>query len=170
MGMKLTATSTPFALIAIFALGLSASGFILEYGFQVIPCPMCWWQRYAHWAIAAIAAVAFVYAQNRKLKPHCFIPMHYLIIVTALGGLAIALWQFAAQNGWLPYPASCTSESAQALANAADLLAALNNQPPVIVPCDKETFKLFGLSLAAWNIPSMLAVIFYSYQETKRLV
>ncbi len=138
--------------LALLAVGLSASGFVLEYGFGVIPCPMCWWQRYVHWAIAAVALLAAV----KPLRP-VVAGAGGVIALLALAGLGVAVWQFSAQHGWLPFPASCTSHGSEALVTGGDLLAAM--QQTHVVPCDRETFKLLGLSLAGWNIPSMLLVV-----------
>lgn len=146
-------------LLALLGAGLVGTAFVLEYGFGVIPCPMCWWQRYAHMAILALALFGLATPKLTK-------PVLLTIAATATAGLCIAVWQFAAQQHWLPYPATCTSEAAQALANAADLLAAMNNQPKVI-PCDTETFHLLGLSLAGWNIPTMLGTIAFSLYKIK---
>ena len=137
-------------LLALFAAGLSLSGFVLEHGFGVLPCKMCWWQRYAHYAILAFSLGGLVLPKWHK-------PFAAAVLLAALTGLGIAVWQFAAQHGWLPFPASCTSAGMPTYAAAGDLLASL--QKTKIVPCDRETFTLFGLSLAGWNIPSMLAVI-----------
>lgn len=137
-------------LLVALAVILSTSGFVLEYGFGVIPCKMCWWQRYAHWGVAALAAVGLM---NPRL-PRAVFPA---IMIVAMIGLGLAVWQFAAQHGWLPFPPTCTADATQNLASAEDLLTAMNKTK--IVPCDKETFQLLGLSLAGWNIPAMLAVI-----------
>lgn len=134
-------------LLAALALVLSASGFVLEHGFGVIPCKMCWWQRYVHWAIFGLAALGLI-------RPHLARTMLSLVIMVAIVGLGIAAWQFAAQHGWLPFPPTCGADDSQTFAAGEDLLAALNQTK--IVPCDKENFKLLGLSLAGWNIPSML--------------
>ena len=75
----------------------------------------------------------------------------------ALAGLGVALWQVAAQQGWLPWPPSCTAAELVPLAAAGDLLGAM--QTTRIIPCDQEDFTLLGLSLAAWNVPTMLVVL-----------
>lgn len=137
-------------LLAAFAAVLSIAGFILEYGFNVLPCHMCWWQRYAHYGILALSLIGLVTPKFMK-------PALIAISLTACAGLGIAMWQFAAQHGWLPFPASCTSAGMPSYAGAQDLLAAM--QATKVVPCDKETFTLFGLSLAGWNIPAMLAIL-----------
>lgn len=150
----------PFHLLALLGAGLVTTAFILQHGFGVLPCPMCWWQRYAHISILILALLGLAAPSLRR-------QLLLAIAATATVGLAIAIWQFAAQQHWLPYPPTCTSAAAQALSGAADLLAALNNQPPVI-PCDKETFHLLGLSLAAWNIPTMLATLLFSLWNFKQ--
>lgn len=138
--------------IAAFAALLSLSGFVLEYGFHVLPCKMCWWQRYAHYAILALSLLGLTLPPRKAT----LISLYPLIFIAFLG-LAIATWQFAAQHGWLPFPASCTAAGMPTYASGEDLLAAINATK--IVPCDKETFTLFGLSLAGYNIPAMLLII-----------
>lgn len=136
--------------IAILAGALTLSGFTLQYAFHVLPCQMCWWQRYAHWAILAAALVGLAAPKRQR-------PALIAIALAAAAGLAVAAWQFAAQHQWLPWPETCTSTGAALIAATADLLAAMNNTQ--IVPCDRETFTLLGLSLAGWNIPAMLLVL-----------
>lgn len=140
----------PLMLAGLMGVGLSVSAVVLEHGFNVLPCPMCWWQRYLHWAIAAAAGLGLMAAG----RPQAVRGAAALVVAFSAAGFGIALWQFAAQHGWLPFPASCTGGD-EVLAQGADLLAAM--QTTVIIPCDRENFKLLGLSLAGWNLPAMLA-------------
>jgi disulfide bond formation protein DsbB len=135
-------------LLLALTLLLLAAGFVLEYGFRILPCEMCWWQRYAQMAIAAFAAAGLL-SGHPRWRQVCAGGA----AGAALFGLGVAAWQFAAQQGWLPFPAQC-SGSGVALADAAHMLEAL--QGPTVVPCDKENFRLLGLSLAGWNMPAML--------------
>lgn len=154
MGQPSVRNATPatlFAALLAFAVALSASGFILEHGFGATPCPMCWWQRYAHWAIGGFALTGYALPQRPMRMGAAF-----AVGAASLVGLYIALWQFAAQNGLLPFPPSCGATGAS-MAGATDLLAAMGTVK--IVPCDEETFTLLGLSLAAWNIPAMLTTL-----------
>lgn len=147
--MHLTPRHT-LLLLAALGLGLTASGLILQYGFGVIPCHMCWWQRYPHWAIAALGLISA--AHPRLARPGLA-----AILLASLTGLGLASWMFAAQHNWLPFPASCTATTMQATVGATDLLSAMSTAK--IVPCDRETFTFLGLSLAGWNIPAMLATL-----------
>jgi disulfide bond formation protein DsbB len=134
--------------VALLAGALLASGFILEHGLGVLPCPMCWWQRYAHAAIAVVAGLGVLLKQEKLGAAGAGL--------AAAGGFGVAAWQVAAQQGWLPYPPSCAGEGNVGVMGA-DLLAQMANTQ--VVPCDLETFTLFGLSLAAWNLPAMLVVL-----------
>lgn len=130
--------------VGLLALGLLASGFVLEYAFDVLPCQMCWWQRYAHVAIALCALLG-----AWKSTKYGAIG----VALSALAGAGVAGWQVAAQQHWLPFPASCTSGGETAVLGA-DLMAAMAQVK--VIPCDLETFTILGLSLAAWNLPLML--------------
>lgn len=146
-------------LMLVFAVGLIASAFVLEYGFGVIPCQMCWWQRYIHMGLAGVAALGLLQPRYNRL-------WGFLLAALALGGLYIAIWQSGAQAGLWQFPPSCTGWG-QTLANdAADLLTAM--QHTKIIPCDKEQFHLLGLTLAMWNIPAMLVALALGVRIARR--
>lgn len=144
-----TAPRRWLGLLLLGAVALSVMAVVMQYGFGVIPCKMCWWQRYIHWALGAVALLGWL-KPDRKVV----LAVAAGLVGLSVAGLGIATWQFLAQNGLLPFPQSCTGEGMAALAGAGDLLADLGNNR--MVPCDKETYKLFGLSLAGWNMPIML--------------
>lgn len=128
---------------------------VLEHGFGVKPCPMCWEQRYAHWAIGGFAVLGWL-AWRRGLPG--FEKLAVVGVSASAGwGLAVAGWQFSAQQGWLPWPPGCVGDPETVLAGVGQLLEVLNQTE--VTPCDKETFKLLGLTLAGWNIGLMVAVV-----------
>ncbi len=139
------------ALLAGGMVAVLSFGLVLEHAFGVLPCPMCWWQRYAHAAILGLALAALVAPASKRTSG-----LAWAICATAMGGLAVALWQFAAQHHLLPYPASCTA-TGTTLSQTTDLLTSMAHTK--VIPCNLETFQLLGLSLAGWNIPTMLGVI-----------
>ncbi len=139
------------------AIILTATAFTLENAFGAIPCEMCWWQRYIHWAIGAAALVGLYIHQKSGF---------ILTFLLSLLGLGIAIWQVLAQNKILPLPESCKGGDAL-LAQGADLLISLQNAQP-LPPCDEVNFTIFGLSLAAWNIPTMLGFLILSLYAIKQ--
>lgn len=134
-------------LLTLYALLLSASGFILEHFFNAIPCHMCWWQRYIHWALAGAGIMAVVLNK----------PKRGLVLLTVIAGLGlyVAIWQVLVQQGILAAPASCGQPTGEVFGNSTDLLSALNAGNVLPPKCDEVNFTMFGYSLAVWNILAM---------------
>jgi disulfide bond formation protein DsbB len=118
---------------------LLGGAYLSQYGFGLVPCEMCWWQRYPHFAALALALLAFA-------LPALAAPL------TALSGLAIlasgliGAFHAGVEYHWWQGPAACT---ATGLADGTDPLAAIMAAP--IVRCDVPQWQLFGVSLAGWN-------------------
>ena len=36
---------------------LLGGAYVAQYGFDLYPCEMCWWQRYPHFAALVLAAI-----------------------------------------------------------------------------------------------------------------
>lgn len=113
------------------------------YGFQyiggLVPCEMCWWQRYAHFAALGLAVAAFV------------LPMRRLF--TALSGLAIAAaaviggYHAGVEYGWWKGLTECTTTVS--FSNGGDPLAAIMAAP--VIRCDVVQWKLMGISMAGYD-------------------
>ena len=123
------------------ALGVPAlllgGAYLSEYGFGLVPCEMCWWQRYAHFAALGIALLSTVAAPKR--------------VWIALAGLAVlvsgAIGAFHAgvEYGWWEGLTACSTPTL----GGGDPLEAIMNAP--LVRCDEVQWSLFGISLAGWN-------------------
>lgn len=117
---------------------LLGGAYISQYGFGLIPCEMCWWQRYPHMLAIAFAALAFFW---RPVRP-----------LVAVAGLAILVsgligaFHAGVEYGWWKGLTACT---ASPLAAGGDPLEAIMNAP--VIRCDAVQWSLFGISLAGWN-------------------
>lgn len=126
------------------------------YGFQyiggLVPCEMCWWQRYAHFAALGLAVAAFV-LPVRKLW-------------TALSGLALASaaaiggYHAGVEYGWWKGLTECTTMVS--FSNGGDPLAAIMAAPAI--RCDVVQWKLLGISMAGYDflISSVAAVVIFA--------
>lgn len=143
---KITALTSRQLLLFLFvvALGLSASGFILEYSFGAAPCRMCWWQRYVHYILAVVAALGLLTRKDKTAALGASL--------ASLTGLFIAVWQTGGQYKWWQLPEFCVGKSA-VQSTLTDLSSAFANLPP---RCDEVGFTILSFSLAEWNIPAML--------------
>jgi disulfide bond formation protein DsbB len=132
-------------LIALAApVGLLAGAYVSQYGFGLVPCEMCWWQRYAHFAALPFAALAF--ALPRQGWPIA------LAAVAVLASGLIGFYHAGVEYHWWEGLTACTANS---MAGAADPLEAIMNAP--IIRCDVPQWTLLGISLAGFNFAFSVA-------------
>ena len=134
------------------------------YGFEIIgglvPCEMCWWQRWALMGAAFVALDAVVLGTISTAKPALAGPARltgWLALLVLLGNAATALFHAGVEQKWWQGLTRCTAPptAGDAKAMLADILA----QP--LVRCDAIPWQMFGISMAGWNflVSLMLAGI-----------
>jgi disulfide bond formation protein DsbB len=112
---------------------LLGGAYVSQYGFGLVPCEMCWWQRYAHFAALPFALLAFALPRSR--------------IAIALAALAIAVssaigaFHAGVEYHWWEGLTRCSVSP-----TADDIWNNLK-----VVRCDEVQWSLFGISLAGWN-------------------
>lgn len=131
------------------------------YGFQyiggLVPCEMCWWQRYAHFAALGLAVAAFV------------LPVKRLFV--ALSGLALAAasaiggYHAGVEYGWWKGLTECTTTVS--FSNGGDPLAAIMAAP--VIRCDVVQWKLMGISMAGYDflISGAAALVVFALMARK---
>lgn len=122
---------------------LLAGAFGSEIFGGLVPCEMCWWQRYPHIAAIALAALAFTGpAQSRRSR-----------MLTALAAVAIAVsgligaYHAGVELKIFEGLTTCTSFAAGA--SNEELLKSILNAP--LVRCDQVQWSFLGISMAGWN-------------------
>ena len=128
--------------LVLLAAGGSLALLAGAYLFQALgypPCPMCWWQRYPHFAAMAIGALALI------------LPGRLLPILGALAALTTAglgVLHTGVERDWWDVQTSCTSGGGLGDLTGADLLS---TDAPRVIMCDQVSWELFGISMASWN-------------------
>lgn len=130
-GTYLLALAVPSALIAAVL--------IVQYGFGLPPCDMCWWQRYPHFAAIVLAGAALATRGTRLGEAL----VRLAALAIGLSGL-IGAFHAGVEYGWWDGPTACSSAS---LGN--DPLASIMNAP--LIRCDTPAWTLLGVSLAGFN-------------------
>lgn len=128
--------------LVVLAAGGSFALLAGAYLFQALgypPCPMCWWQRYPHFAAVGIGALAL-------LLPGRALPL--LGALAALITAAIGVLHTGVERDWWDIQTSCTSGSGLGDLTGADLLS---TDAPRVIMCDQVSWALFGISMASWN-------------------
>lgn len=134
--MKLTKANAVALIVPAVLVG---GAYGSQYFGGLVPCEMCWWQRYAHFAAIGLAVAGFVLPGRR--------------LWVALAGLAILVsgliggYHAGVEYGWWKGLTECTS--LVSFSGGGDPLAAIMNAP--IIRCDVVQWKIFGISLAGFN-------------------
>ena len=127
--------SAPLLLFAVSgSLLLGALGF--QHFGGLAPCEMCYWQRYAHCAVVAIALLAML-TRNRAL-----VLLAILAMVVASG---LGLYHAGVEQKWWEGMTACTAPPV----TGGNMFEEMLGKP--LVRCDEIPWSLFGISMAGWN-------------------
>ncbi len=140
----------------VFAGGLATIGgfFFFQYVLGYPPCPLCLDQRLAFYVSVPLAALMWLGAGHGASRK---------VMVLGFAAIALAmLWNtglsaYHAGVEWKlwPGPADC-SGPINGFGSAADMLQRLQNIR--IVRCDQAAWRLFGISLAGYDVLVSLAL------------
>ena len=129
----------PTLLALTVPLALYGGALISQYGFGLLPCEMCYWQRWPHQAAILLAALALILRGNPAW-------MRALTILSALAILTsggIGVFHAGVEYGFWPGPACSTATTGPV--SISDIMAG------PIVACDKPQWTLGPISLAGFN-------------------
>ncbi len=138
---------SPRALAVLaFAAGAGAlvAALIAEHGFGLRPCILCYWQRYAHIAAAALAMIVLLFPAR---LPRITLGASALAFLASAG---IAGFHVGVEQHWWRGTASCHSPAFDPNANIEELEQLLLATD--FVPCDEIAWSLFGISMAGYNL------------------
>lgn len=136
-----------FLLARWIALLLPAALLAGAWGSQLIgglvPCEMCHWQRWPHYAAVVLALLAFVVPGTGSRRALTWLAA----LAIAVSG-AIGIYHAGTEYHWWQGATACTSEIASG-GSTQDMLKAIMAAP--IVRCDQPQWTLAGISLAGFN-------------------
>jgi len=125
----------------LLPLALMAGALGSQYLGHLVPCEMCMYQRYPHYAAIVAAALAILLRRTPLTLP---LTMLAGLLILVSGGIGV--YHAGGEYHWWSLPQHC---SGQATGHGADFLKSLLAQP--LVRCDTPQWTLFGISLAGFN-------------------
>lgn len=150
---KLVALLLP-ALLLAGALGSQHLG-------GLVPCEMCYWQRWAHWTAVGLATGAFLLAALPD-RGRSFVWLAALAI--AASG-TIAVYHAGVEAGVFAGATQCTTMPTGATPD--DILRSVMNAP--MIRCDEVQWRFAGVSMAGWNailsLAGALAILWLSLKR-----
>lgn len=137
-------------LVLAGSLALLAGAWAFEIIGGLVPCEMCWWQRWALMGTALLALDAVVLGAISARKAALVRPARLaglMAVAALLANAGIALFHAGVERKWWQGITRCTAPptSGDTKAMLADILA----QP--IVRCDAIPWQMLGISMAGWN-------------------
>ena len=130
----------------------------------LVPCEMCWWQRWAHFAalVPALGAVLLAFSPlkargdtmrvRRLVTPVVILAAACILVSGIIGG-----YHAGVEYGWWEGHTACTANLVSGLSTS-EMLDQIMKQP--LVRCDQPQWTLLGISLAGYNfLASTLAAI-----------
>lgn len=152
---------TARALALLVPAALLAGAYGSEYWGGLVPCEMCWWQRYAHFAALALALLALLGGRMPD-RGRSFVWLAALAILTSG---AIAVFHAGVELDYWEGFTQCTALSG----GGDDFFKSLMEAP--LVRCDEVQFSFLGISMAGWNailsISAALAILWLSLKRPR---
>ncbi len=134
------------AAVTLGAVGALLAAFTAEYGFGLLPCTVCFWQRVPYAMTALLGALSLMPAVGSRERR---VVLFHLVGLLAIDA-GLAFYHVGVEVRWWPGPTYC-SGGGRAGVSLGDLLSALGKSGSP--SCDQATY-LFGgpISIAGYNL------------------
>jgi len=134
--------------VLVLAVAVILGALAFEHVGGYAPCPLCLQQRYAYYVAipALLVALWLVGRGHRGLAALLFAVIAALFLANA----AFAAYHAGAEWKLWPGPDTCAATDPGLAAGGGGLLKDLETTH--VVRCDEPALRIFGLSLAGWNV------------------
>ena len=135
----------------IIALITISSVFVAEYGFNILPCQLCLYQRVPYFLLLIIGVITII-----KKRQNITFFYTIAITITWVVSFILAIYHSGVEAGYWSYACNSATNTAK---NVQELALLIKNTP--FIPCDKPTFTVIGLSMA--NMNAFISLLFTVY-------
>ncbi|WP_158815239.1 disulfide bond formation protein B [Methylocapsa sp. S129] len=133
-------------LIAAAAAATLAGAWIFQ-GFGIVPCELCLKERIAYYGAVPLAALV-AYAATGRARSIAVAGLIGLVLIFAVNA-GLGIYHSGVEWALWKGPDDCTG----AIAGAPKVADFLNELQHIkVVRCDEVQIRIFGLSLANWNV------------------
>ena len=145
---QFTTRHVQFVVVGMCFLSL-ITAYIAEYGFGIMPCDFCVYERVMYGVVLLIGALSFT--DNYLFTGH----RGNLIQLFFLGiGIVLTVYHVGMEQQWWEGPASCMGAG-----NAATLEAFRDQLMKARPRCDQVNWAIFGISATVWNLSIQAGLI-----------
>jgi disulfide bond formation protein DsbB len=153
----LTAPAAAAAIVAVGAAATVGAALFMQYAMGVLPCELCYKERWPYYAGTVLALVALGVARSRP-RSALTVALLALLALVFLAGAVVGGYHAGVEYKWWAGPSDCTGPVGEAVGMDTFLKQL---ETVKVVRCDEVSMRILGLSLAAWNavISAGLAVV-----------
>jgi len=153
----------PLCLIQLFSIFILIVAYIIQYVLDHKPCNLCLIERVPYFSAIIIISIFLFFKKFEKI---------YLIILSLIffSAALVSFYHFGIEQGFIQESFVCDLNIKNGDLSKKDLLNQLKESS---VSCKDVTFKVFGLSLATFNILISLILsaittkLFLTYEKNK---
>jgi len=147
MEMHKISVQTAALVVALGAFATIAGAWWFELVAGLEPCPLCLEQRLPYYVGIPVAVAAFALARSGRSWPAGILLAVFALLMAY--GTGLGIYHSGIEWQWWAGPAAC-SGGGEIPSDAASLLGSLSEGS--IPSCDEAPWRLFGLSLAGYNV------------------
>jgi len=143
--------------IAIIGAAAILGAYFFQYVMKLPPCPLCLEQRIPYY-IGIPLALVVAFAASRRAPPLAVELGFMALVLIFLYGAGLGVYHAGIEWKFWIGPTECTG-TVDPFGKGGDLLSQIQNTS--VVRCDEAAWRLFGLSLAGYNVivSAVLALI-----------
>ena len=142
------ASDNKLTLAAVLVLAGSTATILGAWAFELIgglaPCHMCLQQRWAYYAVIPLLVLVLLFARGADRATLARIGLGLAALAMFAGGV-FAAYHAGVEWKWWPGPSSCTGTGDFSSDGLPDLTKR-------VILCDEAAWRLFGISLAGYNV------------------
>lgn len=142
--------------IVLASLGAIVAALIGQYGLGLEPCILCLYERIPYALAAGVAALALVLPVTAKARAI----LVFLCGIIFFAGAGLAFYHVGVEQHWWAAISGCGGRPATGF-TVEDLQTSL--QALAVKPCDEVDWRLFGISLAGYNVLLSLSLAIGSW-------
>jgi disulfide bond formation protein DsbB len=146
-------TSLAFAALCV--------AWLVQFGLGFAPCELCYWTRYAYWAVVVLGLIAMWFSRRPKARKFWL----YLVGLALLVVLAVSVFQVGVEQGWWRGTDACVGASTSGM-SVDEMMDAINSAP--VTRCDQPAFLLLGISMAGYNVLYVLLLAWFTFWAASR--
>ncbi len=144
-----------------FALVIAAAAIIVALGSEhlggVAPCPLCLEQRWAYYGGIPLLFLALVlYSTGQRVMAGW---IFFIVTLAFLANAGLGVYHAGVEWKYWPGPTTCTGNALTPLVGGSGQGVLGGLADVQVIRCDEAPIRIFGLSMAGWNVISSLVIM-----------